>query len=50
MTTENRTLVYGRTTAKDRGIVITRGLKPGERVVTSGPDRLRDGAPVKVAA
>ena len=34
----------------DRGIVITRGLKPGERVVTSGPDRLRDGAPVKVAA
>ena len=34
----------------DRGIVITRGLKPGEKVVTSGPDRLHDGAAVKVAA
>lgn len=33
----------------DRGIVITRGLKAGEQVVSSGPDRLHDGAPVKVA-
>ena len=31
------------------GIVITRGLRAGEQVVSSGPDRLHDGAPVKVA-
>lgn len=32
----------------DNGLTITAGLVPGEQVVTSGPDRLRDGRPVKV--
>ena len=33
----------------DRAITVTSGLKLGERVVRSGVDRLRDGAPVTVA-
>jgi RND family efflux transporter MFP subunit len=32
----------------DQGLTITAGLTPGEQVVTSGPDRLRDGRQVKV--
>jgi RND family efflux transporter MFP subunit len=32
----------------DHGLTITAGLAPGEQVVTSGPDRLRDGRQVKV--
>lgn len=32
----------------DTGLVITGGINPGERVVTSGPDRLRDGMRVSV--
>lgn len=34
----------------DRAVTVTAGLKAGERVVTSGPDRLRDRMRVKVAA
>ncbi|WP_426165579.1 efflux RND transporter periplasmic adaptor subunit [Sandarakinorhabdus sp. DWP1-3-1] len=33
----------------DTAVTVTSGLKPGERVVTSGADRLRDGMRVKVA-
>lgn len=32
----------------DRAVTITSGLKAGEKVVTSGPDRLRDGMAVRV--
>jgi RND family efflux transporter MFP subunit len=32
----------------DNALTITAGLKPGEQVVVSGPDRLRDGREVKV--
>jgi multidrug efflux pump subunit AcrA (membrane-fusion protein) len=32
----------------DQGLTITGGLAPGEQVVISGPDRLRDGRQVKV--
>jgi RND family efflux transporter MFP subunit len=32
----------------DNALTITAGLKPGEQVVISGPDRLRDGRQVKV--
>ncbi|GGI81387.1 multidrug transporter [Polymorphobacter multimanifer] len=35
---------------RDNAVIITGGLKQGEHVVTSGPDRLRDGMRVKVAA
>jgi RND family efflux transporter MFP subunit len=35
---------------RDDAVTITGGLKQGERVVTSGPDRLRDGMRVKVSA
>jgi RND family efflux transporter MFP subunit len=34
----------------DRATTILSGLKPGERVVTSGADRLRDGLAVRVAS
>ncbi len=34
----------------NRDVTITAGLKSGEQVVTSGPDRLREGMRVKVAA
>ncbi len=34
----------------DSALVITGGLKPGERVVVSGVDRLRDGAKVHIAS
>ncbi len=33
----------------DRQVTITAGLKAGERVVVSGPDRLRDGVRVAIA-
>jgi multidrug efflux system membrane fusion protein len=29
-------------------VAVSAGLKPGERVVTEGGDRLRDGAPVEL--
>src|SRR5712671_1343813 len=32
----------------DRRIVITKGLEPGQRVVTDGADRLKDGAKVRL--
>ena len=34
----------------DSGITITHGLQPGERVVRSAPDQLRDGMPVTTGA
>jgi multidrug efflux pump subunit AcrA (membrane-fusion protein) len=34
----------------DNAVTVTGGLKPGEMVVTSGPDRLRDGSKVMLAA
>jgi len=33
----------------DAGISVTSGLQAGERVVTSGVDRLSEGASVKIA-
>ncbi|MBC7504791.1 MAG: hypothetical protein H7267_03575, partial [Sandarakinorhabdus sp.] len=33
----------------DDGVTITGGLAPGEAVVISGPDRLRDGSKVAVS-
>jgi multidrug efflux system membrane fusion protein len=32
----------------DRRIVVTKGLEPGQRVVTDGADRLKDGAKVRL--
>ena len=32
----------------DHALTVTAGLAPGEQVVVSGPDRLRDGREVKV--
>ena len=33
----------------DNGVVVTAGLKPGEQVVTTGIDRLRDGQVIELA-
>ncbi|WP_310475390.1 efflux RND transporter periplasmic adaptor subunit [Sandarakinorhabdus sp.] len=33
----------------DAGVVVTAGLKPGDRVVTTGIDRLRDGQVIELA-
>jgi multidrug efflux system membrane fusion protein len=35
--------------ADDKRVVITKGLEPGQLVVTDGADRLKDGAKVRVA-
>jgi multidrug efflux pump subunit AcrA (membrane-fusion protein) len=34
----------------DNAVTVTGGLKAGEMVVTSGPDRLRDGSKVMLPA
>lgn len=34
----------------DSGAIVTAGLRPGEKVIVSGPDRLRDGMRVSAAA
>jgi multidrug efflux system membrane fusion protein len=45
------TQAYVRTAERVRGrVVVTKGLKPGDRVVTSGQLRLHNGAPVEISA
>src|SRR6202030_4823332 len=34
--------------ADDKRVVVTKGLEPGQLVVTDGADRLKDGAKVRV--
>jgi RND family efflux transporter MFP subunit len=36
-------------TVSDAGVVVTAGLKPGDQVVTTGIDRLREGQVIEVA-
>lgn len=36
-------------TVSDAGVIVTAGLKPGDQVVTTGIDRLRDGQVIEVA-
>jgi multidrug efflux system membrane fusion protein len=45
-TVQQRSVNRGQATADQ--VVITRGLEPGERVVTEGADRLKDGARVQL--
>ncbi|MGE8655163.1 MAG: efflux RND transporter periplasmic adaptor subunit [Achromobacter sp.] len=45
------TQAYVQTAERVRGrVVVTKGLKPGDRVVTSGQLRLHNGAPVQISA
>jgi len=34
----------------ETGVIVTSGLQPGEQVVTTGIDRLRDGQVVQIAS
>ncbi|KPF79877.1 hypothetical protein IP88_01170 [alpha proteobacterium AAP81b] len=44
---KRRMVALGR--VEDGGVLVTAGLRVGERVVVSGPDRLRDGLRVRLA-